>query len=71
MLIGYARVSTADQDVALQTDALTEAGCEKLPNEPSRPHGSDAANSSTTSSQKNAADTFKTPDTLQAKYITL
>ena len=30
MLIGYARVSTADQDVALQTDALTKAGCERL-----------------------------------------
>ena len=30
MLIGYARVSTADQDLALQTDTLTKAGCEKL-----------------------------------------
>lgn len=30
MLIGYARVSMADQDLALQTDALTKAGCEKL-----------------------------------------
>lgn len=26
-LIGYARVSTAEQDTALQTDALLKAGC--------------------------------------------
>ena len=29
-LIGYARVSTTDQNPALQTDALTVAGCSKL-----------------------------------------
>lgn len=29
-LIGYARVSTAEQDSALQTDALHKAGCERV-----------------------------------------
>lgn len=28
--IGYARISTSDQDTALQTDALREAGCERI-----------------------------------------
>ena len=30
MLIGYARVLTVDQNLALQRDALTEAGCAKI-----------------------------------------
>lgn len=30
MFVGYARVSTQDQTPALQRDALTAAGCEKL-----------------------------------------
>ena len=30
MLVGYARISTTDQTLALQEDALTAAGCEKV-----------------------------------------
>jgi len=30
MLVGYGRVSTADQNPALQEDVLRAAGCEKL-----------------------------------------
>ncbi len=33
MLLGYARVSTLDQNLALQRHALAEAGCEKIFNE--------------------------------------
>ena len=29
MLVGYARVSTLDQNPSLQTDALRDTGCEK------------------------------------------
>ena len=30
MLIGYARVSTEDQDLTLQRSALMEVGCERI-----------------------------------------
>lgn len=30
MLIGYARVSSADQDLSIQTEALARAGCERV-----------------------------------------
>ena len=44
MLIGYARVSTDEQDTRLQIDALKRAGCEKIYEERARiAHRSEAA----------------------------
>ena len=34
MLIGYARVSSQDQSLELQREALTKAGCQKLAGRP-------------------------------------
>jgi DNA invertase Pin-like site-specific DNA recombinase len=44
MLIGYARVSTHDQTLSLQLDALTSAGCEKLFHKAERPSLAQAMN---------------------------
>jgi DNA invertase Pin-like site-specific DNA recombinase len=33
MLLGYARVSTQDQNLDLQTEALTKVGCKKIYND--------------------------------------
>jgi DNA invertase Pin-like site-specific DNA recombinase len=43
MIVGYARVSTADQNLELQIDALTMAGCEKIfeEKESARKNGAD------------------------------
>ena len=30
MLVGYARISTQDQNLALQRNALLQAGCQRL-----------------------------------------
>ena len=30
MLLGYARVSTKDQDLTIQREALDKAGCERI-----------------------------------------
>jgi len=39
--VGYARVSTGDQDTALQRDALRKAGCEKVFEDKASGAGSD------------------------------
>ncbi|POI42964.1 hypothetical protein C3E94_27715, partial [Klebsiella pneumoniae] len=39
MKIGYARVSTKDQTVDLQLDALKQAGCERIYQEVATPQG--------------------------------
>src|ERR1019366_696838 len=69
MLIGYARVSTFDQNPALQRDALTEAGCDRIFTEPlsgavaGRPQLADAMNYARSGDSASSARAAKIPNT--------
>lgn len=58
MLIGYARVSTADQRLDLQVDALTRAGCERIFSDYASGGRGDRAGLSSALSHLRAGDTL-------------